>query len=112
MGSQCVFVEKQEYFPLNYPQYPETGLINELDQTVWAVHTCNRWLPYLPYIFGRIKIIIFFTVRTFNLEKNYKFFSVRIFMDAEKLPIIEGIHRYICGNFNVYTDRCENKQFV
>ena len=26
-------------------------------------------LPYLPYIFGRIKIIIFFTVRTFNLEK-------------------------------------------
>ena len=52
-------------------------------------------LPYLPYIFGRIKIIIFFTVRTFNLEKNYKFFSVRIFMNAEKLPIIEGIHRYI-----------------
>ena len=70
------------------------------------------YLPYLPYIFGRIKIIIFFTVRTFNLEKNYKFFSVRIFMNAEKLPIIEGIHRYICGNFNVYTDRCENKQFV
>ena len=69
-------------------------------------------IPYLPYIFGRIKIIIFFTVRTFNLEKNYKFFSVRIFMNAEKLPIIEGIHRYICGNFNVYTDRCENKQFV
>ena len=67
---------------------------------------------YLPYIFGRIKIIIFFTVRTFNLEKNYKFLSVRIFMNAEKLPIIEGIHRYICGNFNVYTDRCENKQFV
>ena len=33
-------------------------------------------------------------------------------MNAEKLPIIEGIHRYICGNFNVYTDRCENKQFV
>ena len=64
-------------------------------------------LPYLPYIFGRIKIIIFFTVRTFNLEKNYNFFSVRIFMNAEKLPIIEGIHRYICGNFNVYTDRCE-----
>ena len=26
-------------------------------------------------------------------------------MNAEKLPIIEGIHRYICGNFNVYTDR-------
>ena len=69
-------------------------------------------LPYSPYIFGRIKIIIFFTVRTFNLEKNYNFFSVRIFMNAEKLPIIEGIHRYICGNFNVYTDRCENKQFV
>ena len=69
-------------------------------------------LPYLPYIFGRIKIIIFFTVRTFNLEKNYNFFSVRIFMNAEKLPIIEGIHRYICCNFNVYTDRCENKQFV
>ena len=69
-------------------------------------------LPYLPYIFGRIKIIIFFTVRTFNLEKNSKFFSVRIFMNAEKLPIIEGIHRYICGNLNVYTDRCENKQFV
>ena len=40
-------------------------------------------IPYLPYIFGRIKIIIFFTVRTFNLEKNYKFFSVRIFMNAE-----------------------------
>ena len=53
-------------------------------------------LPYLPYIFGQIKIIIFFTVRTFNLEKNYKFFSVRIFMNAEKLPIIEGIHRYTC----------------
>ena len=69
-------------------------------------------LPYLPYIFGRIKIIIFFSVRTFNLEKNSKFFSVRIFMNAEKLPIIKGIHRYICGNFNVYTDRCENKQFV
>ena len=68
-------------------------------------------LPYLPYIFGRIKIIIFFTVRTFNLEKNYNFFSVRIFTNAEKLPIIEGIHRYICGNFSVYTDRCENKQF-
>ena len=33
-------------------------------------------------------------------------------MNAEKLPIIEGIHRYICSNFNVYTDRCENKQFV
>ena len=32
-------------------------------------------------------------------------------MNAENLPIIEGIHRYICGNFNVYTDRCENKQF-
>ena len=31
-------------------------------------------------------------------------------MNAEKLPIIEGILRYICGNFNVYTDRCENKQ--
>ena len=30
-------------------------------------------VPYLPYIFGRIKIIIFFTVRTFNLEKNYNF---------------------------------------
>ena len=29
-------------------------------------------------------------------------------MNAE----IEGIHRYIWGNFNVYTDRCENKQFV
>ena len=29
-------------------------------------------------------------------------------MNAEKLPIIEGIHRYTCGNFNVYTDRCEN----
>ena len=69
-------------------------------------------IPYLPYIFGRIKIIIFFTVRTFNLEKNYKFFSVRIFTNAEKLPNIEGIHRYICGNFSVYTDRCENKQFV
>ena len=69
-------------------------------------------IPYLPYIFGRIKIIIFFTVRTFNLEKKYKFFSVRILMNAEKLPIIEGIHRYICGNFNVYTDRCENKQVV
>ena len=69
-------------------------------------------LPYLPYIFGRIKIIIFFTVRTFNLVKKYKFFSVRIFMNAEKLPIIEGIHRYICGNFSVHTDRCENKQFV
>ena len=38
----------------------------------------RKWgrVPYLPYIFGRIKIIIFFTVRTFNLEKNYKFFSV------------------------------------
>ena len=71
-------------------------------------------VPYLPYIFGRIKIIIFFTVRTFNLEKNYKFFSVRIFMIAEKLPVIEGIHRYTCtcGKFSVYTDRCENKQFV
>ena len=69
-------------------------------------------IPYLPYIFGRIKIIIFFIVRTFNLEKNYNFFSVRIFMNAEKLPIIEGIHRCTCGNFNVYTDRCENKQFV
>ena len=69
-------------------------------------------LPYLPYIFGRIKIIFFFTVRTFNLEKNSKFFSVRIFMNAKKLPIIEGIHRYICSNLNVYTDRCENKQFV
>ena len=69
-------------------------------------------VPYLPYIFGRIKIIIFFTVRTFNLEKNYKFFSVRIFMNAEKLPIIEDIHRYICGNFNIYTERCENKQFI
>ena len=69
-------------------------------------------LPYLPYIFGRIKIIIFFTVRIFNLEKNYNFYSVRIFMNAEKLPVIEGIHRYICGNLNVYTDRCENKQFV
>ena len=33
-------------------------------------------------------------------------------MNAEKLPIIEGIHRYTCDNFNVYTDRCENKQFV
>ena len=33
-------------------------------------------------------------------------------MNAEKLPTIEGIHRYICGNFTVYTDRCENKQFV
>ena len=73
---------------------------------------CSLVLPYLPYIFGRIKIIIYFTVRTFNLEKKYKFFSVRIFMDAEKLPINEGIHRYICGNFNVYTDRCENKQFA
>ena len=30
-------------------------------------------IPYLPYIFGRIKIIIFFTVRTFNLEKNINF---------------------------------------
>ena len=57
-------------------------------------------LPYLPYIFGRIKIIIFFTVRTFNLEKNYNFFSVRIFMNAEKLPIIEGIHRYIGVKIN------------
>ena len=77
-----------------------------------SVFLLKTFLPYLPYIFGRIKIIIFFTVRTFNLEKNYNFFSVRIFMNAEKLPIIEGIHRYICGNFNVYTDRCENKQFV
>ena len=33
-------------------------------------------------------------------------------MNAKKLPVIEGIHRYICGNFIVYTDRCENKQFV
>ena len=33
-------------------------------------------------------------------------------MNAEKLPIMEGIHRYIYGDFNVYTDRCENKQFV
>ena len=33
-------------------------------------------------------------------------------MNAEKLPIIDGIHRYTCGNFNVCTDRCENKQFV
>ena len=83
--------------------------------TEWCltpIHFIFTNLPYLPYIFGRIKIIIFFTVRTFNLEKNYKFFSVRIFMNAEKLPIIEGIHRYISGNFNVYTDRCENKQFV
>ena len=39
-------------------------------------YICNTWhllsvhvIPYLPYIFGRIKIIIFFTVRTFNLEK-------------------------------------------
>ena len=56
-------------------------------------------------------MIIFFTVRTFNLEKNYKFFSVRIFTNAEKLPIIEGIHRYICGNFSVYTDRCEKSLF-
>ena len=68
------------------------------------LHLLDALLPYLPYIFGRIKIIIFFTVRTFNLEKNSKFFSVRIFMNAEKLPIIEGIHRYICGNLNVYTD--------
>ena len=72
----------------------------------------SRANTVFTYIFGRIKIIIFFTVRTFNLEKNYNSFSVRIFMNAEKLPIIEGIHRYICGNFNVYTDRCENKQFV
>ena len=50
----------------------------------------ERGIPYLPYIFGRIKIIIFFTVRTFNLEKKYKIFSVRIFMNAEKLPIIEA----------------------
>ena len=52
-------------------------------------------LPYLPYIFGRIKIIIFFTVRTFNLEKNYKFFSVRIFMNAENyqsLRVFTGIY--------------------
>ena len=78
----------------------------------FGLFECNRVnLPYLPYIFGRIKIIIFFTVRTFNLEKNYNFFSVRIFTNAEKLPIVEGIHRYICGNFSVYTDRCENKQF-
>ena len=79
---------------------------------LWYIHFFLVVVPYLPHIFGRIKIIIFFTVRTFNLEKNYNFFSVRIFMNAEKLPIIEGIHRYICGNFNVYTDRCENKQFV
>ena len=80
--------------------------------TSGEVQTFDCYIPYLPYIFGRIKIIIFFTVRTFNIEKKYNFFSVRIFMNAEKLPIIEGIHRYICGNFNVYTDRCENKQFV
>ena len=54
-------------------------------------------LPYLPYIFGRIKIIIFFTVRTFNFEKNYKFFSVRIFMNAEKLPIIRGVKFFFCS---------------
>ena len=84
--------------------------LEELSSTLCSILRLD--LPYLPYIFGRIKIIIFFTVRTFNLEKNYNFFSVRIFMNAEKLPIIEGIHRYICGNFNVYTDRCENKQFV
>ena len=69
------------------------------------------YIPYLPKIFGQIKIIIFFTVRTFNLEKNYNFFSVRIFTNAEKLPIIKGIHRYICGTFSAHTDRCENKQF-
>ena len=74
---------------------------------------CIEYIPYLPYIFGRIKIIIFFTVRTFNLEKKYKFFSVRIFMNAEKLPIIEGIHRYIlvCGNFNVYIPMKINNLF-
>ena len=84
----------------------ETPLLKYFNQDV------SNEIPYLPYIFGRIKIIIFFTVRTFNLEKNYKFFSVRIFINAENLPIIEGIHQYICGNFNVYTDRCENKKFV
>ena len=52
-------------------------------------------------------MIILFTVQTFNLEKKYNFFSVRIFTTAKKLPIIEGIHHYICGNFSIYTDRCE-----
>ena len=80
------------------------GTMGQHFVTTRAVHLPKRTktsLPYLPYIFGRIKIIIFFTVRTFNLEKNYNFFSVRIFMNAEKLPIIEGIYRYICGNFKV-----------
>ena len=33
------------------------------------------------------------------MEKNYKFSSVCIFKNAEKIPIIKGIHRYIYGNF-------------
>ena len=104
LRSLLEFCNKLTYI---YPALPGTWV---------SISQCHApsvsYIPYLPYIFGRIKIIIFFTVRTFNLEKYYKFFSVRIFMNAEKLPIIEGIHRYICGNFNVYTDRCENKQFV
>ena len=50
------------------------------DITRFGFSACENllyfYIPYLPYIFGRIKIIIFFTVRTFNLEKNYNFFSV------------------------------------
>ena len=58
----------------------------QADQTRQSSQTQNRLcvseicqsekrtlLPYLPYIFRRIKIIIFFTVRTFNLEKNIIF---------------------------------------
>ena len=51
------------------------------------------YVPYLPYIFGRIKIIIFFLLSEHLIWKKYIISSVRIFMNAEKLPIIEGIHR-------------------
>ena len=98
------------WFPYVFALYTFVTLFRGF--LIFFFSTYRSCIPYLPYIFGRIKIIIFFTVRTFNLEKNYNCFSVRIFMNAEKLPIIEGIHRYICGNFNVYTDRCENEQFV
>ena len=75
-------------------------VLSHFKPTVKILKIGTPEIPYLPYIFGRIKIIIFFTVRTFNLEKNYNFFSVRIFMNAEKLPIIEGIHRYIGVKIN------------
>ena len=96
-----IFLQFHIFTPL---KTANSSLFYKLFEKFWK-------LPYLPYIFGRIKIIIFFTVRTFNLEKNYNFFSVRIFTNAEKLPIIEGIHRYICGNFSVYTNRCENNLY-